>query len=73
MGIHALLLVTDKLCNYFNITQVAIHITCDGLSALQKALWDNDNYRIHGPFHNILGTIMQLCICPPIQHTAQHV
>ncbi len=22
MGIHAILLVTDKLCNYFNITQV---------------------------------------------------
>jgi len=73
-GVYAALLVTNRLCLYFNISEGSILLGCDSKSALAMAFTATSfRYSIKTPCFDLLGAIRQLRISSPIQWEFTHI
>ncbi len=72
-GIYATMLTVQKICQYFNVTEGAIELGCDGMSAIDRAFSCITILNIEEPCYDLISAIKKLWTYSPILWKVQHV
>jgi hypothetical protein len=72
-GILAIMTITNKLCDFYDIDNGSVEIACDGRSALDKAFSHTSSIRMEDSHHDILGAIRYQWAQSKILWKARHV
>jgi hypothetical protein len=72
-GIYSIMIMVNRLCEFYDIKEGEIELACDGLSALDKCFSHVSVLHVDDPNYDLIGAIKHQWIFSPVFWKVRHV